>query len=77
MQTTQIDLGQRSKLKVYPVSIGAMRLPEEDQAISLLRRAIDAGMIYIDTSRGYADSEIKVGKSLKDGYRDKVILSTK
>ena len=77
MQTTQIDFGQRSKLKIYPVSIGAMRLPEEEQAIQLLRQAIDAGMIYIDTSRGYADSEIKVGKSLKDGYRDKVILSTK
>ena len=42
-----------------------------------MRQAIDAGLIYIDTCRGYGDSEIKVGKSLKDGYRDKVILSTK
>jgi len=77
VQTTRIDFGKRSKLKVYPVSIGAMRLPEEEQAIKLLRQAVDAGLIYIDTSRGYADSEIKVGKSLKDGYREKVILSTK
>ncbi|MCK4796155.1 MAG: aldo/keto reductase, partial [Spirochaetes bacterium] len=54
-----------------------MRLPDEEEAIPLMRQAIDAGMIYIDTSRGYGDSEIKVGKSLKDGYREKVILSTK
>ena len=77
MQTKLIDFGKRSGLKVHPVSTGAMRLPDEEQAIKLMRQAIDAGMIYIDTSRGYADSEIKVGKSLKDGYREKVILSTK
>ena len=77
-QTREVDFGKRSGLKVHPVSIGAMRLPEDDdQAVALLRQAIDAGMIYIDTSRGYADSEIKVGEALKDGYREKVILSTK
>ena len=55
-----------------------MRLPAaEDDAVRLMRQAIDAGMTYIDTSRGYGDSEIKVGRSLKDGYREKVILSTK
>ncbi|MGD2094361.1 MAG: aldo/keto reductase, partial [Phycisphaerales bacterium] len=72
-QTNLVDFGNRSKLKVYPISIGAMRLPhEEKRAVSLIRQAIDTGMIYIDTSRGYGDSEIKVGKSLKDGYRQKV-----
>ncbi len=77
-QTKQVDFGKRSGLKVYPVSIGAMRLPQDDQeAVSLLREAIDANMVYIDTSRGYGDSEIKVGKALKDGWREKVILSTK
>jgi predicted aldo/keto reductase-like oxidoreductase len=77
-QTATTDFGRRSKLKVGPVSIGAMRLPaDEGQAVSLLRQAVDGGMVYIDTSRGYADSEIKVGKALKDGYREKVILSTK
>ncbi|MBN1361395.1 MAG: aldo/keto reductase [Sedimentisphaerales bacterium] len=78
IQTEVVDFGRRSGLKVHPVSIGAMRLPEDDdEAVALLRQAIDAGMIYIDTSRGYGDSEIKVGKALKDGYREKVILSTK
>ena len=55
-----------------------MRLPEaEDEAVGLMRQAIDAGMIYIDTSRGYGDSEIRIGRSFKGGYREKVILSTK
>jgi uncharacterized protein len=76
-QTRKINFGKRSGLEVYPVSMGAMRFPEMDKAIPLIRQAIDAGMIYIDTSRGYGDSEIKLGKALKDGYREKVILSTK
>jgi predicted aldo/keto reductase-like oxidoreductase len=58
--------------------MGTMRLPEDhDEAVALLRHAIDSGMKYIDTSRGYGESEIKIGKALKDGYREKVILSTK
>ncbi len=70
--------GKRSGFDVPRVNIGAMRLPaDEDEAIALIRHAIDRGMRYIDTSRGYGDSEIKVGKALKDGYREKVILSTK
>jgi len=76
-QNNQVDFGKRSGLKCFPVSTGAMRLPEEQKAIPLVRQAIDAGMIYIDTSRGYCDSELKLAKSLKDGYRRKVILSSK
>ncbi|MEN6385722.1 MAG: aldo/keto reductase [Phycisphaerales bacterium] len=77
-QTMAVDFGKRSGLKVHPVSIGAMRLPENmNEAVALVRQAIDAGMIYIDTSRGYGESECKLAKALKDGYRDKVILSTK
>jgi uncharacterized protein len=78
MQDELVDFGKRSGLKCHRVSIGAMRLPEdEEKAVALMRQAIDAGMIYIDTSRGYGESEIKVGKSLKEGYREKVVLSTK
>ncbi|MDD5458892.1 MAG: aldo/keto reductase [Phycisphaerae bacterium] len=72
------SFGKRSGLKVSAVSIGAMRFPQDDdEAVSLIRQAIDAGFIYIDTSRGYVDSEPKLAKALKDGYREKVILSTK
>ncbi len=70
--------GTRSGLSVAPVSMGGMRFPEDtDEAVALIRHAIDAGLRYIDTSRGYGDSEIKLGKALKNGYREKVLLSTK
>ena len=70
--------GRRSGSQIPRGNIGAMRLPEDtDEAVALIRHAIDSGMRYIDTSRGYGDSEIKLGKALKDGYREKVILSTK
>lgn len=72
------DFGKRSGHTVAPVSIGAMRLPRDlDTAVALLRAAIDKGMRYLDTSRGYSDSEWVVGRALKDGYREKVFLSTK
>jgi predicted aldo/keto reductase-like oxidoreductase len=72
------DFGKRSGLKVAPASIGAMRLPEDClEAVELVRRAIDKGMRYIDTSRGYGESEFKLGRALKNGYREKVILSSK
>ena len=55
-----------------------MRLPRDTrEAVALIRRAIDAGMRYIDTSRGYGESEWVLGRALRDGYRQKVILSTK
>jgi len=73
-----IDFGSRSGFQVPQANIGAMRLPKDiDEAVALIRHAIDSGMRYIDTSRGYGDSEIKLGKALKNGYRQKVILSTK
>jgi hypothetical protein len=72
------EFGKRSGFDVPNVSIGAMRLPADvDDAIQLIRHAIDHGLRYIDTSRGYGESEWILGRALKDGYREKVILSTK
>ena len=72
------DFGKRSGYKVPAANIGGMRFPREvNTAISLIRHAIDSGMRYIDTSRGYGESEWILSRALRDGYRDKVILSTK
>ncbi len=52
---------------------------DEQKAISLIRRAIDGGVTYIDTAYVYLDktSEIVLGKALRNGYRDKVTIATK
>jgi uncharacterized protein len=49
------------------------------EAISIIRFGIDSGINYLDTAWGYhgGKSEIVVGQALQDGYRDKVMLSTK
>ena len=52
---------------------------DEQKAISLIRRAIDGGVTYIDTAYVYLDrtSAIVVGKALRDGYRDRATIATK
>ncbi len=52
---------------------------DEDKAVSLIRRAINGGMTYLDTAYIYLNktSESILGKALKDGYREKVTIATK
>jgi aryl-alcohol dehydrogenase-like predicted oxidoreductase len=48
-------------------------------AVKIVRTAIDRGITFLDNSWDYngGDSETRMGKALKDGYRDKVFLMTK
>jgi aryl-alcohol dehydrogenase-like predicted oxidoreductase len=50
-----------------------------EDSIRLVRSAIDRGITFMDNSWDYNEgqSEIRMGKALKDGYREKVFLMTK
>jgi predicted aldo/keto reductase-like oxidoreductase len=52
---------------------------EEAESIRLIRTAVDRGINFMDNSWDYNEgqSEIRMGKALKDGYRQKVFLMTK
>lgn len=62
------------------LGIGGQRLadrPLEQSVVDrIVHEAIDNGLNYIDTARGYGDSEKVLGHALK-GRRDKVFLITK
>jgi predicted aldo/keto reductase-like oxidoreductase len=45
-------------------------------AIKVVKRAIELGVNYIDTARGYGNSEIKLGAAIQ-GHRSHVYLSSK
>lgn len=51
----------------------------ESGSIGLIRNAIDRGINFMDNSWDYNDgeSERRMGKALRDGYREKVFLMTK
>jgi predicted aldo/keto reductase-like oxidoreductase len=58
--------------------IGLHRVAEEESQ-KILRTAIDHGINFLDNSWDYNNglSEIRMGKALRDGYREKVFLMTK
>jgi len=58
--------------------IGSERVAEEE-SLKILRTAIDRGINFLDNSWDYNGglSEIRMGKALRDGYREKVFLMTK
>ena len=52
---------------------------DEQLSLRIVRHAIDEGITFLDNAWDYnaGASEIRVGKALRDGYRDKVFLMTK
>jgi predicted aldo/keto reductase-like oxidoreductase len=69
--------------RVSPIGLGGwhLGLPHVDEQLGfrIVRSAIDRGVTFMDNSWDYNDgaSEIRMGRALRDGYRDKAFLMTK
>jgi aryl-alcohol dehydrogenase-like predicted oxidoreductase len=76
------DLGSTGE-KVSAIGVGGWHLGlkhvDENLAIRIVRSAIDNGINFLDNCWDYNDgaSEIRMGKALRDGYREKSFLMTK
>jgi len=55
------------------------RQADEQETIRIVRTAIDQGINFLDNCWDYngGSSELRMGKALRDGYRDKAFLMTK
>jgi predicted aldo/keto reductase-like oxidoreductase len=74
----------RTGEKVSALGLGGSHVgkPEqlsEDETVRIIRTALDRGMNFMDNSWDYNDgqSELRMGKALRDGYRQKAFLMTK
>ncbi|MCL5099216.1 MAG: aldo/keto reductase [Candidatus Omnitrophica bacterium] len=72
----------RTGVKVSAIGLGGYHIgvPRDEQdGIRLIRAAIDRGITFMDNCWDYLNgvSEIRMGKALLDGYREKVFLMTK
>lgn len=72
----------RTGEKVSVIGLGGHHIgrpPDEQDGIRLIHSAIDRGINFMDNSWDYHNggSEIRMGKALQGGYRDKVFLMTK
>ena len=73
----------RTGVSVSLIGLGGWHLGfkyiDEDLSIRIIRTAIDNGINFMDNCWDYNDgaSEKRMGKALKDGYRERVFLMTK
>jgi uncharacterized protein len=73
----------RTGEKVSVVGLGGYHLGRpgvaEDESLRIVRKALDEGINFLDNCWDYngGESEIRVGRALRDGYRKKAFLMTK
>ena len=73
----------RTGESVSAIGMGGFHIAQhgltENESIRLVRAAIDRGITFMDNSWDYNEgqSEMRMGKALKDGYRQKAFLMTK
>jgi predicted aldo/keto reductase-like oxidoreductase len=72
----------RTGEKVSLIGLGGHHLGKQtdpEESIRIIRRGIDEGINFLDNCWDYngGESEIRMGKALRDGYRNKAFLMTK
>jgi predicted aldo/keto reductase-like oxidoreductase len=72
----------RTGEKVSMVGLGGYHIgkqPDEQESIRIIRTALDSGINFLDNCWDYNDgqSEVRMGKALKDGYRQRAFVMTK
>jgi predicted aldo/keto reductase-like oxidoreductase len=72
----------RTGERVSLIGLGGYHLGKQsdtDESIRIIRTAIDEGITFLDNCWDYNDgeSELRMGKALRDGYRQKAFLMTK
>jgi len=73
----------RTGVEVSLIGLGGWHLGfdylDEQLSIRIIRTAIDSGINFMDNCWDYNEgaSETRMGKALRDGYRDRVFLMTK
>ncbi|MFI9627965.1 aldo/keto reductase [Streptomyces sp. NPDC052042] len=74
----------RSGLSVSEIGYGAWGIGEsswvgatESESVRALHRAVDLGVNFVDTARGYGESERIVGRVVRERSGDEVLVATK
>jgi len=72
----------RTGEKVSAIGLGGYHIgkqADEAESITIIRSAIDRGLTFMDNCWDYNGgvSEIRMGRALRDGYRQRVFLMTK
>ena len=81
MEMTYRTLGRTGE-KVSMMGLGGYHIgvqKDEQESIRIIRTAIDNGVNFLDNCWDYngGESEVRMGKALRDGYRQRVFLMTK
>jgi predicted aldo/keto reductase-like oxidoreductase len=80
LQVPRRELGRTGE-RVSIIGLGGYHLgiPTEENSIQIVRMALDHGMNFLDNCWDYngGESERRMGKALRDGYRQKAFLMTK
>ena len=76
METVRLG---RTGLVVNKIGFGVLPIQRVgmEEAKRILHRAVDAGVDFFDTARGYTDSEEKLGAALEPALRKQLVLATK